>query len=176
MIEGGGSKNYVNTKSLMYSDAGAWHAIMSLIARALTRYLNAQIEAGAQALQIFDSWVGCLSPDDYKEFVLPHTKQVIGGIQPGVPVIHFGTGTSSLLELMSEAGGHVVGLDWRIRLDEGWKRIGSRQGVMGNPGSGCAVLVDGCSSLSGRTYSRASKRATRTHFQSRSRHTSRNAR
>ena len=132
MIEGGGSKNYVNTKSLMYSDAGAWHAIMSLIARALTRYLNAQIEAGAQALQIFDSWVGCLSPDDYKEFVLPHTKQVIGGIQPGVPVIHFGTGTSSLLELMSEAGGHVVGLDWRIRLDEGWTRIGSKKGVMGN--------------------------------------------
>ena len=108
MIEGGGSKNYVNTKSLMYSDTGAWHAMMSLIARALTGYLNAQVEAGAQALQIFDSWVGCLSPDDYKEFVLPHTKQVIEGIQPDVPVIHFGTGTSSLLGLMSEAGGHAT--------------------------------------------------------------------
>jgi uroporphyrinogen decarboxylase len=132
MIEGGGSKNYVNTKSLMYSDAGAWHAMMFLITRALTKYLNAQIGAGAQALQIFDSWVGCLSPDDYKEFVLPHTKEVIEGIQPGVPVIHFGAGTSSLLELMSDAGGHVVGLDWRIPLDEGWKRIGSDKGVMGN--------------------------------------------
>jgi uroporphyrinogen decarboxylase len=132
MTEGGGSKNYVNTKNLMYSDAGAWHSMMSLIARGLTRYLNAQIEAGAQALQIFDSWVGCLSPDDYKEFVLPHTKEVIQGIQQGVPVIHFGTGTASLLELMSEAGGQVIGLDWRVRLDEGWKRIGSDKGVMGN--------------------------------------------
>src|SRR5690349_2073411 len=123
MTEGGGSKNYVHTKSLMYSDPGAWHAMLSIIARGLTRYLNAQIEAGAQAVQLFDSWVGCLSPDDYREFVLPHTRAVIEGIRPGVPVIHFGTGTAGLLELMSEAGGDVIGLDWRVRLNEAWKRI-----------------------------------------------------
>lgn len=132
MTEGGGSKNYIHTKSLMYSDPGAWHAMMSMIARSLIKYLNAQIEAGAQAVQLFDSWVGCLSPDDYREFVLPHTRDVIEGIKRGVPVIHFGTGTAALLELMSEAGGDVIGLDWRVRLNEGWKRIGERKAVMGN--------------------------------------------
>lgn len=132
MTEGGGSKNYVHTKQLMYDDAGAWHAMMSLISRALAKYLNAQIAAGAQAVQLFDSWVGCLSPDDYREFVLPHTRDVIRNVTPGVPVIHFGTGTSSLLELMREAGGDVIGLDWRVRLDEGWKRVGHDVAVMGN--------------------------------------------
>jgi uroporphyrinogen decarboxylase len=132
MIEGGGSKNYVNTKKLMYDDAGAWHASMSLIARALVRYLNAQVDAGAQAVQLFDSWVGCLGPDDYREFVLPHTRAVIQGVKPGVPVIHFGTGTGALLELMREAGGDVIGLDWRVRLDEAWKRVGHDVAVMGN--------------------------------------------
>jgi uroporphyrinogen decarboxylase len=132
IIEGGGSKNYVNTKSLMYDDSGAWHAMMSLIARALIKYLNAQIEAGAQAVQLFDSWVGCLSPDDYRQFVLPHTREVIQGIQSGVPVIHFGTGTGSLLELMRAAGGNVIGLDWRVQLDHGWNRIGVDMAVMGN--------------------------------------------
>ena len=132
LIEGGGSKNYVHTKRLMYDDAGAWHAMMSLIARALAKYLNAQIEAGAQAVQLFDSWVGCLSPDDYREFVLPHTRDVISNVTPGVPTIHFGTGTAALLELMREAGGNVIGLDWRVRLDEGWKRVGHDVAVMGN--------------------------------------------
>jgi uroporphyrinogen decarboxylase len=132
MTEGGGSKNYVHTKRLMYDDAGAWHEMMSLISRALVKYLNAQIAAGAQAVQLFDSWVGCLSPDDYREFVLPHTQTVIRGITPGVPVIHFGTGTAALLELMREAGGDVIGLDWRVRLDEGWRRIGHDVAVMGN--------------------------------------------
>jgi uroporphyrinogen decarboxylase len=132
MTEGGGSKNYVHTKTLMYGDPGAWHSMMSLIARGLSKYLNAQIEAGAQAVQLFDSWVGCLSPDDYREFVLPHTRAVVENIKPGVPVIHFGTGTSSLLELMSEAGGDVIGLDWRVRLDEGWKRVGVEKAIMGN--------------------------------------------
>ncbi len=131
ICEGGGSKNYINTKRLMYTDAGAWHALMSLIARALARYLNAQAEAGAQAVQIFDSWVGALSPDDYREFVLPHTREVIGQVKPGVPVIHFGTGTAGLLELMKEAGGDVIGLDWRVRLDEAWARLGD-VAVMGN--------------------------------------------
>ena len=132
MTEGSGSKNYVHTKRLMYDDAGAWHAMMALISRALVKYLNAQIAAGAQAVQLFDSWVGCLSPDDYREFVLPHTKSVISNVTPGVPVIHFGTGTAALLELMREAGGDVIGLDWRVRLDEGWQRIGHDVAVMGN--------------------------------------------
>jgi uroporphyrinogen decarboxylase len=132
LIEGGGSKNYVHTKRSMYDDAGAWHAMMSLIARALATYLNAQIEAGAQAVQLFDSWVGCLSPDDYREFVLPHTREVIRGVRAGVPVIHFGTGTAALLELMHEAGGDVLGLDWRVRLDDGWRRVGHHVAVMGN--------------------------------------------
>ena len=131
ICEGGGSKNYINTKRLMYTDPGAWHEMMSLIARALPRYLNAQVAAGAQAVQIFDSWVGALSPDDYREFVLPHTRAVVEGVTPGVPVIHFGTGTATLLELMKEAGGDVIGLDWRVRLDEAWARLGD-VAVQGN--------------------------------------------
>jgi uroporphyrinogen decarboxylase len=132
IVEGGGSKNYIHTKQLMYNDSGAWHALMSLISRALAKYLNAQIAAGAQAVQLFDSWVGCLSPDDYREYVLPHTRNVIQNVMPGVPVIHFGTGTAALLELMREAGGDVIGLDWRVRLDEAWQRLGHDVGVMGN--------------------------------------------
>ena len=131
ICEGGGSKNYVHTKRLMYTDPGAWHALMSKIARALSQYLNAQVEAGAQAVQIFDSWVGALSPDDYREYVLPHTREVVRGVTPGVPVIHFGTGTATLLELMKEAGGDVIGLDWRVRLDEAWARLGD-VAVQGN--------------------------------------------
>ncbi len=132
MVEGGASKNYLHTKSLMYADAGAWHAMMRLISRALVRYLNAQIAAGAQAVQLFDSWVGCLSPDDYREYVLPHTQSVIRGITKGTPVIHFGTGTATLLELMREAGGDCIGLDWRVDLAEGWRRLGKDVAVMGN--------------------------------------------
>ena len=132
LTEGGGSKNYVHTKRLMYNDHGAWHAMMSLISASLVKYLNAQIEAGAQAVQLFDSWVGALSPDDYREFVLPHTRTVIQNIKPGVPVLHFGTGTAALLELMRAAGGDVIGLDWRVRLDDGWRRVGYDVAVMGN--------------------------------------------
>lgn len=132
IIEGGGSRNFARAKSLMYNDRGAWHALMSLISRALIKYLNAQIVAGAQAIQLFDSWVGCLSPDDYREYVLSHTQKVIRNIIPGTPIIHFGTGTAALLELMRKAGGDVIGLDWRVRLDEAWRRIGHDVGVMGN--------------------------------------------
>lgn len=132
IIEGGSSKNYIHAKSLMYTDGGAWHAMMALIARALIKYLNAQIAAGAQAVQLFDSWVGCLSPEDYREYVLPHTQSVIRGISPGTPVIHFGTGTATLLELMREAGGDVIGLDWRVNLAEGWHHLGPTVAVMGN--------------------------------------------
>lgn len=132
MCEGGGSKTYIHTKSLMYNDKGAWHEMMARISRALIKYLNAQIAAGAQTVQLFDSWVGCLSPDDYREYVLPHSRDVIRSLTPGVPVIHFGTGTAALLELMTEAGGDVIGFDWRVRLDEAWKRVGFDRAVMGN--------------------------------------------
>jgi uroporphyrinogen decarboxylase len=132
IIEGGSSRNYIHTKRLMHTDSGAWHELMSKITRALPLYLNAQIAAGAQAVQLFDSWVGCLSPEDYREFVLPHTSQAIRNISKGVPVIHFGTGTATLLELMREAGGDVIGLDWRVPLDEGWRRIGYDRAVQGN--------------------------------------------
>lgn len=132
LVEGGSSKNFVLTKQLMYNDQGAWHAMMSLISRALGKYLNAQIDAGAQAVQLFDSWVGSLSPHDYRELVLPHTKSVIESVRKGVPVLHFGTGTGSLLELMREAGGDVIGLDWRVELDEGWRRVGHDVAIMGN--------------------------------------------
>lgn len=132
MIEGGASKNFVHTKRLMYTDEGAWHELMRKIARALPRYLNEQIAAGAQAVQLFDSWVGSLSAHDYRRYVLPHTRNVIENITSGVPVIHFGTGTATLLEAMREAGGDCIGLDWRINLDEGWRRIGEDRAVMGN--------------------------------------------
>ncbi len=132
IVEGGSSKNYVLTKSLMYNDSGAWHAMMSVITRGLIKYLNAQIEAGAQAVQLFDSWVGCLSPSDYRQYVLPHTAELIAGIIPGTPLIHFGTGTAALLELMQQAGGDVIGLDWRVSLDDAWARLGRNSAVMGN--------------------------------------------
>jgi uroporphyrinogen decarboxylase len=132
VIEGGGSRDYVHTKTLMYRDAGAWHALMETISTALIDYLNGQIAAGAQAVQLFDSWVGALGPDDYQTFVQPYSKRVIAGLTMGVPVIHFGTGTAALLELMRDAGGDVIGLDWRIDLAEAWRRLGSSVGVQGN--------------------------------------------
>jgi len=132
IVEGGASKNYRHTKALMYGEPAAWHAMMASIARSLVKYLNGQIAAGAQAVQLFDSWVGCLSPDDYREFVLPYTRQVIAGVKPGVPVINFSTGTSSFLEIVSEAGGDVIGVDWRVDLGEAWSRIGFDKGIQGN--------------------------------------------
>jgi uroporphyrinogen decarboxylase len=132
MIEGGASRSFEHTKGLMYRDPGAWHELMSRIARGLVQYLNRQVEAGAGAVQLFDSWVGCLSPDDYREFVQPHSRAVIEGVVPGTPVIHFGTGTATLLELMRDAGGDVIGLDWRVELDRGWEQVGHDRGVQGN--------------------------------------------
>ena len=132
VIEGGGSRHYQHTKSLMYRDVGAWNALMEHLVRGLIGYLGAQVAAGAQALQLFDSWVGCLSPEDYRTFVLPHTRAVIDGLPKGVPVIHFGTGTGTFLEALREAGGDVIGLDWRVPLDEGWRRVGYDVGVQGN--------------------------------------------
>jgi uroporphyrinogen decarboxylase len=132
VIEGGGSRNYVHTKTLMYGEPEAWHMLMRRLSTAVTGYLNAQIAAGADAVQLFDSWVGCLAPEDYRRYVLPHMQTVIRALTPGVPVIHFGTDTSGLLELMREAGGDVIGLDWRIDLAEGWRRVGYDVGVQGN--------------------------------------------
>jgi len=132
IVEGGASKNYRHTKALMYGEPAAWHAMMASIARSLVKYLNCQIAAGAQAVQLFDSWVGCLSPDDYREFVLPYTRQVIAGVKPGAPVINFSTGTSSYLEIVSEAGGDVIGVDWRVDLADAWSRIGFGRGIQGN--------------------------------------------
>ena len=131
-IEGGGSKTYTDTKRLMYRDPGAWHALLGLLTRAVTRYLNAQIAAGADCVQLFDSWVGCLSPGDYREYVLPHVRTLIAGLTPGVTVIHFGTGNPALLPLQREAGGDVIGLDWRVELDEGWRMVGHDRAVQGN--------------------------------------------
>ena len=131
LIEGGGSKNFVEIKRLMYSDSGAWHELLSKISRALVKYLNAQIAAGANAVQIFDSWVGCLSPDDYREFVLPHTKFVVENIDKTVPIIHFGTGTATLLEMMRDCA-DVIGVDWHIVLNDAWTTIGHEKAIMGN--------------------------------------------
>ena len=140
-IEGGASRNYLRVKSLMYGDAGAWNAIMARLARAVALYLNAQIDAGVQAVQLFDSWVGCLGPDDYRRYVLPHTRSVIEDLRPGVPVIHFATGNPALLPLLREAGGDVIGVDWRIRLDDAWRAIGYDKAMQGNLDP--AVLLSG---------------------------------
>ncbi len=132
LIEGRGSRQYQHTKTLMYRDPGAWHALMERLSAVVSGYLNGQIAAGAQVVQLFDSWVGCLGPDDYREFVLPHTKRVIANLTPGVPVIHFGTDTATLLSLIREAGGNVIGLDWRVDLGEAWSHLGHEVGVQGN--------------------------------------------
>ena len=132
IIEGGGSRNYVHTKSLMYRDPGAWRALMEHLARSLAKYINGQIAAGVQAIQVFDTWVGCLGPGDYREFVLPYTRMMIQGITLGTPVIHFGTGNAMLLEDMRDAGGNIIGVDSRVELDEAWARLGDGVGVQGN--------------------------------------------
>lgn len=132
LIEGGASKNFRNTKTLMYRDPGAWRALLERLARSLAAYVNGQIAAGVQAVQVFDSWAGCLGPADYREYVLPHTRLLMKEITPGTPIIHFGTGTAMLLEAMREAGGDVIGLDWRVELDEAWARVGYGAGVQGN--------------------------------------------
>ncbi|MGE4092953.1 MAG: uroporphyrinogen decarboxylase family protein, partial [Candidatus Binatia bacterium] len=132
MIEGGSSRNYIETKRLMYGDPGVWRDLMERLVRMITAYVNAQITAGAQAIQLFDSWIGCLSPEDYRTFILPYMKTLFAGITPGTPVIHFGTDTAGLLELLAEAGGDVIGVDWRVDLDVAWQRIGYERAVQGN--------------------------------------------
>jgi uroporphyrinogen decarboxylase len=131
-IEGGASRDFLHTKTLMYRDRGAWDALMNRLARAIVVYVNAQIAAGAQAVQLFDSWAGCLAPDDYREFVLPHVKQLMTDITSGVPVISFATGNPQLLPLLAEGGAAVVGVDWRVRLDDAWRMIGPQRAIQGN--------------------------------------------
>lgn len=133
IIEGGSTRQFVETKRFMYGRSEAWHGLMERLQRLTAAYLAAQVEAGAQIVQVFDSWVGTLSAEDYRRFVFPHHRNLFDALRPlGVPVIHFGVGTGHLLELLREAGGDVIGLDWRTPLDEAWRRLGADCGVQGN--------------------------------------------
>lgn len=132
-IEGGHSNNFARTKGLMYGDPQAWHRLCALLADVVAEHLVAQAEAGAQALQVFDSWVGALDASDYREFVLPHVRSIFERLRAcGVPTIHFGTTTGHLLALQREAGGDVLGIDWRTPLDTGWQAVGEGRAVQGN--------------------------------------------
>jgi uroporphyrinogen decarboxylase len=131
-IEGGHSNNFAKTKSLMYGHPDAWHRLCEKLADVVSDYLLAQIDCGVDAVQVFDSWVGTLSADDYREFALPHTRRIFDAIAGRVPSIHFGTGTATILEELREAGGDVIGVDWRLPLDVAWDRIGDDRAVQGN--------------------------------------------
>ncbi len=132
-IEGGHSNNFAHTKALMYGYPTEWHRFCDLIADIIGDYLLAQVEAGVDCLQVFDSWVGALNAADYREFILPHSSKIFARVAPtGVPTIHFGVGTGSILDQLREAGGDVIGADWRTPLDEAWQRIGPDRGIQGN--------------------------------------------
>ncbi len=133
LIEGGKSSHYALTKQLMWSEPGVWRELMAKVSEVVRRYLRAQIAAGAQAVQLFDSWVGALSPEDYRASVQPHVRHILADVaEAGVPVIHFGTGTATLLEAQRDAGGTVIGVDWRTPLDAAWARVGYDRAVQGN--------------------------------------------
>ncbi len=133
MIEGGGSRNYVHAKKMMYNSPVAWDALMGKLVAVTTAYAAEQVRAGADAIQIFDSWVGCLSVEDYRQYVLPHVTGMVKKLQKtGVPIIYFGTDSATLLPAMRETGAEVIGLDWRIPLDEGWARLEHGCAVQGN--------------------------------------------
>ena len=133
MIEGGGSRNYVHAKRMMYNHAGEWDALMAKLVSVTTEYSAEQVRAGADAIQIFDSWVGCLSVEDYRRYVLPHVSGMVKKLKKtGVPIIYFGTDSATLLPAMKETGADVIGLDWRIPLDEGWERLDYKAAVQGN--------------------------------------------
>jgi uroporphyrinogen decarboxylase len=131
-IEGGHSNNFALTKGLMYGDPAAWHRFADKLATVVGDYLSAQIDAGADVVQVFDSWVGALNEADYREFALPHTRKIFDAIGGRVPTIHFGVASASILHVMREAGGDIIGADWRIPLDEAWRRIGDDRGIQGN--------------------------------------------
>jgi uroporphyrinogen decarboxylase len=133
LIEGKPSRDFAVTKTLMYREPAVWHALVDKLAETFAAYVDAQARAGADAVQLFDSWVGALSPADYREFVAPSSSRILAALRTsGVPSIHFGTGTGTLLSTMAAAGGDVIGLDWRVPLDEGWMRAGADRAVQGN--------------------------------------------
>jgi uroporphyrinogen decarboxylase len=133
LIEGRPTRDFARTKALMYSEPRVWHAMLDRLASIMSTYLRAKIRAGADVVQLFDSWVGALSPDDYVEFVQPYTRRIFAALRDtGVPAIHFGTNTASLLDEMKTDGASLIGLDWRVRLDEAWERVGHHHGVQGN--------------------------------------------
>ena len=134
MIEGGGSRNYLHAKKMMYLSPAVWDELLRKLVAVTAEYSAEQVRAGADAIQIFDSWVGCLSVEDYRRYVLPHTTKLIQTLQKktGVPIIYFGTDSATLLPSMQETGAEVIGLDWRIPLDEGWRSLGFRGAVQGN--------------------------------------------
>ena len=132
MIEGGGSKNFVATKTLMYAQARLWHRFMEKVTSSIVSYLRYQIAAGVHVVQLFDSWVGILAPSDYREYVLPYSTRVMEELADTVPIIHFGTDTATLLPLMKQAGGDVLGVDWRMDLADAWQLLGPDVGVQGN--------------------------------------------
>ena len=132
-IEGGRSTSFAHTKALMYGAPAAWHRFCELIADVIGEYLRAQIEAGVDVVQIFDSWVGALNARDYREFIQPHTRRIFEEMAPtGVPTIHFGVGTGAILRELRESGGDVIGADWRTPLDEAWERVGFDRAIQGN--------------------------------------------
>jgi uroporphyrinogen decarboxylase len=131
-IEGGHSNNFAITKALMYGDPAAWHRLADKLATVVADYLSAQIDAGVDAVQLFDSWVGALNEADYREFALPHTQKIFAAIGNRVPTIHFGVASATILHVMREAGGDVLGADWRVPLDVAWRRIGYDRGIQGN--------------------------------------------
>ena len=131
-IEGGHSNTFAKTKALMYGHPDAWHRLCGLLADVVSDYLLAQIEAGVDAVQVFDSWVGTLNASDYREFALPHSARIFAALGTRVPTIHFGTGTATILADLRDAGGTVFGADWRIPIGEAWSRIGPDRAVQGN--------------------------------------------
>jgi uroporphyrinogen decarboxylase len=130
LVEGKPTREFVKVKRLMYGQPGVWHALMDKLTATFAKYVAAKVAAGADVIQVFDSWVGALSPADYEEFVQPYSARILESVD--VPTIHFGTGTATLLGAMREAGGDVIGLDWRVPLDEGWQTVGHDRGVQGN--------------------------------------------
>ena len=133
LIEGQPTRDFTNTKELMYRQPETWHLLLEKLATAMSNYLQAQVHAGVDAIQLFDSWVGCLSPPDYHNYVLKHSQRILKNLESlGVPRIHFGTGTSTILEEMRQAGGDVFSVDWRIQIASAWKRLGSDVAIQGN--------------------------------------------
>ena len=167
LIEGKPTREFAKTKACMFGTPEVWHELMERLSETFLRYVRAKVEAGADAIQLFDSWVGALTVEDYEEFVAPYSERILGGLS--VPTIHFGTGTSHLLESMAAAGGDVIGLDWRIPLGEGWERVGVGPRRPGEPRSSAAPRVVGPCGARYRRHPRGGRRAARAHLQPRPR-------